>query len=292
MPTPLTALVDAVAPARLGRSFRSMLAAVVVMNIGDGIVLAAGPLLVASLTRDAFLVSLAFLCEFLPALVFGTVAGVVVDRVDRRRLVVVVNLLRAGILAVLAAIVATGSASIAAVLVTLLVLGTAETFADLASSSLLPRMVPRRDLGIANARLSGSFLLTNQLVGPPIGAFLFAAGMAIPFAADAVAFALGAVLIARIAASDVAHRGRPTPRTGARAADGEDAATQTDPPRSTLGSLSASSARASVAAQPPTDAHAGAHDLRVQRHVRRGLVGAGPLRHRAAAAWTASASGC
>ena len=204
MATPLTALVDAVAPARLGRSFRSMLAAVVVMNIGDGIVLAAGPLLVASLTRDPFLVSLAFLCEFLPSLVFGTVAGVVVDRVDRRRLVVLVNVLRAGILAVLAGIVVTGSTSIAAVLVTLLVLGTAEALADLAASSLLPRMVPRSELGIANARLSGSFLLTNQLLGPPIGAFLFAAGMAIPFAVDAVCFVLGAVLIARIAASDVA----------------------------------------------------------------------------------------
>src|SRR3546814_2244133 len=55
---------------------------------------------------------------------------------------------------------------------------------------------------VANARLQGAFLLTNQLVGPPIGAFLFAAGMAVPFAANATAFALGALLVSRVARSE------------------------------------------------------------------------------------------
>jgi predicted MFS family arabinose efflux permease len=63
--------------------------------------------------------------------------------------------------------------------------------------------VPREDLGIANARLTGSFLLTNQLIGPPIGAFLFSAGMALPFATNAACFALGAWLVTRVA-TDVA----------------------------------------------------------------------------------------
>jgi len=49
--------------------------------------------------------------------------------------------------------------------------------------------------------MQGAFLLTNQLVAPPIGAFLFAVGMALPFAAGAAAMALGAVLISRIAGS-------------------------------------------------------------------------------------------
>ena len=77
----MTALVNAISPARLGRPFRPSLAAVVVVaNLGDGVVVAAGPLLVASLTRDPFLVSLAFLCEIPAVAVFGTVAGVVADR--------------------------------------------------------------------------------------------------------------------------------------------------------------------------------------------------------------------
>jgi MFS family permease len=198
---PIEAALDAVMPARLGRSYRWLWTAATAMNVGDGVLLAAGPLLVASQTRDPFLVSLAFFCEYLPSLVFGSVAGVIVDRSDRRRIVILVNLARAAMLAVLATTIATGAISIVLVLGAILVLGTAETFADLAASSLLPRLVPRESIGVANARLQGAFLLTNQLIGPPIGAFLFVAGMALPFAADAVFCALGAVLITRIAAS-------------------------------------------------------------------------------------------
>ncbi|HUQ44835.1 MAG TPA: MFS transporter [Candidatus Limnocylindria bacterium] len=201
MSSVLKPLAGAVAPERLGWPFRWMFGAGFVMNLGDGVLIAAGPLLVAAQTRDPFLVSLAFFCEVLPSLVFGSFAGVVVDRLDRRRIVILVNLARAAILALLSVAVATGSVNIALVLGALLVLGTAETFGDLAASSMLPRLVAREDIGLANARLQGSFLLTNQLVGPPIGAFLFAAGMAIPFAANAVAFAFGAVLVSRIAAS-------------------------------------------------------------------------------------------
>jgi MFS family permease len=218
MPKPIEAVVGAVMPARLGTSFRWLWSASMLTNIGDGIALAAGPLLVASQTRDPFLVSLAFFCEFLPSLLLGTFAGVVVDRVDRRRIVVLVNLARAGVLAVLAATIATGSVGIAAVLLALLLLGTAETFADLASTSLLPRLVPRASLGLANTRLQSAHLLVNQLIGPPIGAFLFVAGMAIPFAADAVCFAFGAVLASRIASSAVsAQRVAPDAQTGSAA---------------------------------------------------------------------------
>lgn len=188
-------------PARLGRGFRWLLSATVINNAGDGVAIAAGPLLVASETRDPFVVSLALLAEFLPALLFGVIGGVAADRMDRRRMVVVVNVVRALVLTVLVATIVTGNVNVAVILVILFVLGTAETFADSASSTLIPGLVAREDLGIANSRIQGAFLLTNQLVAPPIGAFLFAAGMALPFAANAAAFALGAVLISRVAKS-------------------------------------------------------------------------------------------
>ncbi len=203
-------VIDTVAPKRLGSSFRWLLSATVINNAGDGVAIAAGPLLVASLTRDPFLVSMALLSQFLPALLFGVIGGVAADRFDRRRMVVVVNLARAVVLAVLVATIVTGTANIALVLAVLFVLGSAETFADSASSTLLPGLVAREDLGIANSRLQGAFLLTNQLVAPPIGAFLFAAGMALPFAANAAAFALGAVLIGRVASSVRNERAAPT----------------------------------------------------------------------------------
>ncbi|MEO8461568.1 MAG: MFS transporter [Chloroflexota bacterium] len=194
----MSRVADIVAPARLGRSFRWLLVANIVTNAGDGIALAAGPLLVASQTRDPLLVSMALLSEYLPVLLFGVVGGAIADRFDRRRLVVAVNLGRAFVLLVLATAIATGNVNIGLVLIALFVLGTAETFADAASSTLVPGLVERRDLGIANARMQGAFLLTNQLVAPPIGAFLFAFGMALPFAANAAAFSLGAVLVARL----------------------------------------------------------------------------------------------
>jgi MFS family permease len=195
---PFALATETVAPARLGRSFRWLLASSILTNAGDGVALAAGPLLVASLTRDPLLVSMALLAQTLPALLFGVPAGAMADRYDRRRIVAGVNLVRAAVLALLAATVVTGSVSIIAVLGALFTLGVAETFADVGSSSLLPRLVRREDLGIANARLQSAFLLTNQLLMPPVGAFLFALGMALPFATNAACFALGALLVSRI----------------------------------------------------------------------------------------------
>ena len=205
-----TQIVETLVPARLGKSFRWLLGSTIANNAGDGVVIAAGPLLVASQTRDPLLVSLALLMEYLPALLFGVIGGAAADRFDRKRMVVAANLGRSFMLAVLVATIATGTVNIALVLVALFGLGTAEAFADSASSTLLPGLVRREDLGIANARMQGGLLLTNQLLTPPIGAFLFAIGMALPFATNAVCFALGAVLISRVAAprrSDREERG-------------------------------------------------------------------------------------
>jgi MFS family permease len=198
VPNPAARLAEATAPTRLGRSFRWLLATSVLTNVGDGVALAAGPLLVASQTRDPLLVSMALLAQNVPVLLFGFTAGVVADRVDRIRIIVVVNLARALVLALLATTIVTGTVSIGFVLVALFLLGTAETFADVGGGSILPRLVRREDLGIANARLQGGVLLTNQLIAPPIGAALFVVGMSLPFAADAACFALGALLITRV----------------------------------------------------------------------------------------------
>ncbi len=210
----LAGVAEAAVPARLGRDFRLLLASSAVSNAGDGIALAAGPLLVASLTRDPFLVSLALFMEYLPVLLFALVGGVAADRHDRLRMVVVANLARAVVLAGLVASIATGAVQIWLVLAALFVLGVAETFADSASSTLVPSVVARADLGTANARMQGAFLLANQLLLPPVGAFLFAVSPEVPFATNAVCFVVGAALIRRIAIDARAVR---TGRTGIRA---------------------------------------------------------------------------
>jgi MFS family permease len=192
-------VVEAIVPARLGRDFRWLLSSSWVTNLGDGLEIAAGPLLMASLTRNPQLVAMALLFQRLPFLLFGLYAGAIADRLDRRRIVVLVDLARAVVLAGLAVTIVTGRVDVVIVLATVFLLGVAETFADTTTSTLLPMMVEKRDLGIANSRLMAGFITTNQLVGPPIGAALFAAGMASPFVAQAVLVAVGAVLVSRIA---------------------------------------------------------------------------------------------
>lgn len=206
----MSALVETVFPRRLGRPFRWLVSASWTSNIGDGIAIAAGPLLVASQTDSAFLVALAAMLERLPWLVFGLWAGVLADRLDRRAVVVVANLVRAVVIALLVGFIATGSVSIAVVLVAMFLWGTAEVFADTTQQTLLPMLVEPKDLGTGNQRLQAGFLTANQFVGPPVGAFLFAAGMVWPFVVQVVAVALAVVLVSRVRLPDVEPRAERT----------------------------------------------------------------------------------
>ena len=192
-------VVGAVAPPRFGVGFRWLLGSSWISNLGDGIAIAAGPLLVASLTDDALLIAAAAFLQWLPPLLLGLFAGALSDRLDRRRVIGVVNVARALVLGVIAATILTDTVSIAVVLGCLFLLGTAEVFADNASQTLLPLIVKRDDLAIANARLQAGFITLNELAGPPLGAALFATGMALPFIGQAVLVAGAAVLVSRIA---------------------------------------------------------------------------------------------
>src|SRR5690349_14337300 len=113
----------------MGANFRWLLASSWASNIGDGIALAAGPLLVASQTDNPLLVALAALLQRVPWLLFGLYAGVIADRLDRRRVVIVVELLRAAVLGVLAVAIVTGRVNVAVALVGMFLLWSAETFA-------------------------------------------------------------------------------------------------------------------------------------------------------------------
>ena len=191
-------IVDAVLPARMGTPFRWLVGSAWIGNLGDGIALAAGPLLVASQTSDPLLVALAGLLQRLPWLVFGLHAGVLADRLDRRLVVIAVDLLRAAVLVVLVAALVTGAVDIPVVLVAMFLLGTAEVFVDTTSATLLPMVVARADLGIGNARMMTARITMNELIGPSVGAALFVLGMAWPFVVQAVCLLLGALLVSRM----------------------------------------------------------------------------------------------
>src|SRR5689334_244383 len=162
----LSRIADLVAPARLGRDFRWLLASNWVTNLGDGITLAAGPLLVASQTRNPLAVAMATFLQRLPWLMFGLYAGVLADRVSRRAIVIVTGLVRVTILVLLIASILTRRVDTAVVLAALFLFGVNETFGETASTTVLPMLV--------------------------------AAGMALPFVSEAVCVLAGVLLIARI----------------------------------------------------------------------------------------------
>jgi hypothetical protein len=175
----------------LGTSFRWLVASSWTTNIGDGLMMAAGPLLVASQTHNPTLVAAATMARLLPWLLFGLVAGALADRLDRRLVVTVMNGARAIVLAGLCAVIYTGHVNIGLVLVAMFLVGVAEVFADTTTGTLTPMLVDKADLGIANARIMAGFLTANQLIGPAVGAVLFTAGMVWPFLVQTICVAVG-----------------------------------------------------------------------------------------------------
>jgi MFS family permease len=199
----MPSLGDLIAPRRLGRDFRWLLASSWTSNLGDGIALSAAPLLIASLTSSPLLVAGGAMMQFLPWVLFGLLAGSIADHHDRRLLVMVANASRAVVVLGLVLFLVTGHASVWIVLAASFLYGSAEVFADTAGSTLLPMLVRPGDLGIGNARLQAGFLVGNQLAGPPLGAFLFAVGSFVPFLVQILCVSLAVVLISRIARTPV-----------------------------------------------------------------------------------------
>ena len=199
---------ELIAPSRLGRSFRWLLASSWVTNLGDGITLAAGPLLVASQTHNPLAVAMAAFLQRLPWLLFGLYAGVVADRLNRRAIVITTGLVRVAILLLLTASILTHRVDIAVVLAALFLFGVTETFGDTTTTTLLPMLVDKPDLGIANSRAMTGLVVWNQLVGPPVGAALFAAGRALPFVSESVCVLAGVLLIWRVRLPGHGARGR------------------------------------------------------------------------------------
>jgi MFS family permease len=191
-------LAELVAPSRFGRSFRWLLASSWVTNLGDGITLAAGPLLVASETHNLLIVAMATLLQRLPWLMFGLYAGVVADRLNRRAIVITTGLVRAAILLLLTASILMHRVDIAVVLTALFLFGVNEAFGDTTTATLLPMLVDKPDLGIANSRALTGVIVWNQLAGPPVGAALFAAGRALPFVSETVCVLAGVLLITKV----------------------------------------------------------------------------------------------
>ena len=188
--------VEQVAPSRsLGAPFRALRAAVAISSTGDGMFLTAFPLLAASLTRDAALIAGVTVASRLPWLVLSLLTGAIADRFDRRRLMVVADIARCVVVALLATAVVAGEARVWLLYLCAFALGTGETLHANAAQAIIPVIVTPDQLVPANARLTSAQVVGEQFVGPPLGAALYGASASVPFVVDAVSFGASAVLI-------------------------------------------------------------------------------------------------
>lgn len=189
------------APGRLPGAYWRLWAASTVSNLGDGIFLVALPLLAARLTRDRLSISLVGVFASLPWLLLSLPIGAIIDRADRKRLLVRADLVRAALVGALAVVVFTDRAEIWMLWVLALGLGIAEVFFDNASQAIVPAIVPAALLERANGRRYAAEVTANVFVGTPLGAVLFAAAIWLPFAVDATSFLLAVLLVASIRGS-------------------------------------------------------------------------------------------
>jgi MFS family permease len=169
-----------------------------VSNLGDGINFAALPLLAYSLTDDERLLSLTTFVTLVPWLVLALPVGVLVDRADRRMLMVIANAARVGLFGVIALTAGADVITIAALMSLLVGVGTCEVVFDSSAQAFLPMLVSSADLPRANGYLFAAEVVTGSILGLSVGAFLFDRAHALPFAVNAASFALAAILIASI----------------------------------------------------------------------------------------------
>jgi MFS family permease len=183
-----------------GRFWRIWMAAGV-STLGDGVREVALPLLATTITRDPALVAAVSLAGRLPWLLLSLVSGALVDRLDRRRVMGTVDVVRAGIVLALALTVTVAATSVALLCVIAFALGTGETLFDNAAQAIMPSVVRRDQLESANSRLYTAQVVSFEFVGPPLGALLFAMAAELPFVVDGLSFAVAAALVLTMAGS-------------------------------------------------------------------------------------------
>lgn len=218
--------LEAPSPARragLGGRFHRLFAASIVTNVGDGMGTVAYPWLASAITRNPLLIACIAVAQRLPWLVFSLPAGVITDRVDRRRAMVLMDTCRFGITAIVGITVLGTQGSLPApdelesvtgtraglyvlVLVATLLLGCCEVLRDNSAQTILPALVEPAQLERANGRLQATELVANTFIGPPLGSLLLGVAFALPILLDSASFLGAAIGMFTIAGTFRAHR--------------------------------------------------------------------------------------
>lgn len=182
----------------LGSRFIKLWTANTASALGSGLVTIAAPLFVASRTSNPVTVSAVSAVIWIPWLLFTLPGGVIVDRVDRRRLMIRLDWVRFGVMATMGLAILFGHAPLWLLFVSLFLIQTGEVLFETASQAMIPAVVPKEMLEKANGWLMGGTITTREMIAGPLGAFLFVVAASIPFLANAGMYAASAVLTALI----------------------------------------------------------------------------------------------
>ena len=178
----------------LGRDFGKLWTAAAFSNLADGLGRVAVPLIATTLTRDPLAISAITALAFLPWLVFGLPAGMLVDRFDRRWIMAIANGIR-GLAAVgLAVLTVSGALDIWWLFAGVLVFGLGETLFDNATNAIMPAVVKRPALDRANGWMQAAQITIDSFISSPIGGVLFAISLALPLWVGAAGYLIPIVL--------------------------------------------------------------------------------------------------
>jgi MFS family permease len=162
--------------------------ATVFANLADGIFKLALPLLAMQFsTAPSIIAGVAFAVR-LPWLLFALFAGVLVDRLDRRQTIIIANLSRVLVLALLVGAILMKTISLPLIYAVALLLGIAETFADTSSAAILPSVLEGQKSEKANAWLIGAITVSNEFIGPPLGGALVLLSLAAAFGSSSILY--------------------------------------------------------------------------------------------------------
>ena len=178
----------------LGRTFANVFTANLASSLGDGIARTASPLLAARLTDDPVLIAGIGAVAMLPWLFFALPAGILVDRMDRRRALALAAGVRTVLAVALVVLVAMNALTIWWLYLVIFVYGVCETLYDGAIRAVVPSVVPKKSLPRANARIEGAELVVQNFAAAPLTSALFAVAVLIPIGGLVAAFGLAALL--------------------------------------------------------------------------------------------------
>ncbi|HEV2590550.1 MAG TPA: MFS transporter [Gaiellaceae bacterium] len=178
------------------RDFMLLQSGQLLSAFGGAFTTVAYPLLVLSITHSPAKAGLVSFARFLPSPLLGLVAGVVADRVDRKRVMIAADGVRVVAVGGLAALVAFDPMFWPIPLLAF-VEGAGESFFGACQNTALRAVVPTEQLADAVSVQTGR-MATVGLVGPPVGGALFGLARALPFVADAASYAFSFISLALI----------------------------------------------------------------------------------------------